>query len=104
MKFTVSITEPLVAKSRVRRALAAANAPSQRRETWRQAAWRWHFYAGMIVGPILFVIAGTGALYIFKDEIERAVYPELLNVTPTAAQRSFDAAVNAANASIGLKA
>jgi len=58
----------------------------------------------MIVGPILFVIAGTGALYIFKDEIERAVHPELLNVTPTDSPRSFDAAVNAANASIGRKA
>ncbi|WP_375195811.1 PepSY-associated TM helix domain-containing protein, partial [Sphingobium sp.] len=36
--------------------------------------WRWHFYAGLIVLPVLALMAVTGALYLYKPEIERAVY------------------------------
>lgn len=30
--------------------------------------WRWHFYAGMIVSPILMIISITGGLYLFAAE------------------------------------
>lgn len=36
--------------------------------------WRWHFYAGLIVLPVLLWLATTGALYLYKPEIERAYY------------------------------
>jgi len=39
-----------------------------------QAVWRWHFYAGLIVLPVLLWLATTGGLYLYKPEIERAVY------------------------------
>ncbi|MET0370254.1 MAG: PepSY domain-containing protein [Sphingobium sp.] len=39
-----------------------------------RAMWRWHFYAGLIVLPVLALMAVTGALYLYKPEIERAVY------------------------------
>lgn len=39
--------------------------------------WRWHFYAGLILGPILIVIAATGALYVFKAELSRWMYRDL---------------------------
>ena len=39
-----------------------------------QAVWRWHFYAGLIVLPVLLWLATTGGLYLYKAEIERAVY------------------------------
>ena len=32
--------------------------------------WRWHFWAGLLACPVLVVVAVTGALYTFKDEIE----------------------------------
>ncbi len=35
--------------------------------------WRWHFYAGMIIAPALIVVAATGAIYIFKDELEAVI-------------------------------
>jgi uncharacterized iron-regulated membrane protein len=37
--------------------------------------WRWHFYAGLIVLPILALMAVTGALYLYKPEIEAWLYP-----------------------------
>lgn len=44
--------------------------------------WRWHFYAGVLVAPVLVVMAVTGAMYVFKDELERAIYRDTMSVTP----------------------
>lgn len=33
--------------------------------------WRWHFYAGLFVMPMVLVLSLTGALYLFKPQIER---------------------------------
>ncbi|UIJ44231.1 PepSY domain-containing protein [Sphingomonas cannabina] len=41
-----------------------------------RAIWRWHFYAGLIVAPFLLVLAVTGTIYLFNDEINDAIYPE----------------------------
>lgn len=40
-----------------------------------RAMWRWHFYAGLIVLPVLALMAVTGALYLYKPEIEALAYP-----------------------------
>ena len=40
----------------------------------RRVIWRWHFYAGIIVAPVLIVMAGTGAIYVFFDEIEELAH------------------------------
>lgn len=37
--------------------------------------WRWHFYAGLIVSPFMLILAVTGAIYLFNDEINDALYP-----------------------------
>jgi uncharacterized iron-regulated membrane protein len=42
-----------------------------------RTVWRWHFYAGLLVAPLLLMLAVTGAIYLFNDEINDAVYPEL---------------------------
>ena len=39
-----------------------------------RAVWRWHFYAGLIVLPVLLWMATTGALYLYKPEVERIAY------------------------------
>ncbi len=57
-----------------------------------QAVWRWHFWAGLLVSPILIVVSITGAIYVFKAELERMMYPELMfteNVSHS--QTGFDA-------------
>jgi len=40
-----------------------------------RAFWRWHFYAGLLVLPILMLMALTGGLYLFKDELTAVLYP-----------------------------
>lgn len=48
----------------------------------QRAVWRWHFFAGLLVLPFLFWLAVTGALYLYKPEIERQFYAEWIHVTP----------------------
>ncbi len=33
--------------------------------------WRWHFYAGLFVMPFVLILAVTGAIYLFKPQIDR---------------------------------
>lgn len=39
-----------------------------------RSVWRWHFWAGLIVLPLLAWLGATGALYLYKPEIEAIVY------------------------------
>ncbi|RMH59075.1 MAG: PepSY domain-containing protein [Bacteroidetes bacterium] len=52
-------------------------AAAPRATSLRAALWRWHFWIGLLVAPILLVIAVTGALYVFKDEIQAVVHRDL---------------------------
>ena len=45
-----------------------------------RSVWRWHLVAGLLVLPFLAWLAVTGALYLYKPEIERAVYADWLRV------------------------
>ena len=45
-----------------------------------RAFWRWHFYAGLVVLPFMMLLAVTGGLYLFKDEIEAVLYRPLQTV------------------------
>ena len=42
------------------------------------AVWRLHFIAGLLVLPILMLMAATGGAYLFREEIDAAVYGEIL--------------------------
>ena len=42
-------------------------------DTYR-AIWRWHFYAGLIAVPFMILLAVTGSLYLFRDEIDRTAF------------------------------
>ena len=48
-----------------------------------RAVWRWHFYAGVLVMPFLMLLTLTGGLYLFKDEIDHAVYRSMIAVSYT---------------------
>ncbi|WP_185984250.1 PepSY-associated TM helix domain-containing protein [Aureimonas mangrovi] len=45
-----------------------------------RAVWRWHFYAGLFVLPFLITLSITGALYLFRDEIDAFVHADLKRV------------------------
>lgn len=49
---------------------------------FHRAVWRWHSYAGLIVLPFLAWMAVTGALYLYKPEIERLLYRPLIEIAP----------------------
>lgn len=66
-----------------------------------RAVWRWHFYAGLLVLPFLMLMALTGALYLFADEIDGAVYRDLSRVAPRAAAASPDRWPASAEAGLG---
>ena len=56
-----------------------------------RAVWRWHFYAGVLVMPFLLLLTLTGGLYLFKDEIDQAVYRSMIQVPASSRQVSPDA-------------
>ena len=43
---------------------------SDRSQLFRQRLWRWHFIAGLVVCPFAILLSITGAIYLFKPQIE----------------------------------
>ena len=43
----------------------------------RSALWRWHGIAGLLVAPFLLLLAVTGAVYLFRWEVDRWQHPAL---------------------------
>ena len=63
---------------------AASAAPGLLSEAYR-AVWRWHFYAGLICLPFLMLMALTGAIYLFKAEIDDWQTRGVATVIPSSA-------------------
>ena len=36
-----------------------------------RTVWRWHFYAGLFVMPFILVLSLTGAVFLFKPQLDR---------------------------------
>jgi len=66
-----------------------------------RAVWRWHFIAGLLVLPFLVVLAATGAVYLFKDEIDAWIYRAWDTVSPAGEARSLSRLIDAAEAATG---
>jgi uncharacterized iron-regulated membrane protein len=45
-----------------------------------RAVWRWHFYAGLLVIPILAMLSLTGIVYLFKPQIDSVFYGNQIHV------------------------
>lgn len=54
------------------------------RAAFHRTIWRWHFWAGLIVAPFLLMLSATGAIYLFNDELNDLIYPNLRLVAPHA--------------------
>lgn len=67
------------------------NNASQTQPRLYRVIWRWHFYAGLIVLPVLIVVALTGALLVFREELERKFDAAMLTVEPQSQRMSYDA-------------
>lgn len=82
---------------------AATAAPTPLSGAYR-VVWRWHFYAGLLVVPVLMLMALTGGLYLFKDEIDGAVYRRMAEVIAAVSTASPDRWRTAAEQATGGKA
>ena len=51
--------------------------PRAARAALYRAIWRWHFIAGLIVLPFVLILAITGGIYLFKDEINNVAHSDL---------------------------
>lgn len=47
-----------------------------------RAVWRWHFIAGLVILPFVLILAVTGGIYLFKDEINDRTQAHQRFVTP----------------------
>ncbi|MFC7485963.1 PepSY-associated TM helix domain-containing protein [Knoellia sp. CPCC 206453] len=54
-----------------------------------RAFWRWHFYASVVVIPVLLVLAITGLVYLFRFQIEPALHGDLMRVEATTGQSAL---------------
>lgn len=61
-----------------------------------RAVWRWHFIAGLVILPFVLILAVTGGIYLFKDEINDALHSRLRFVEPAATQLAPSALAAAA--------
>jgi uncharacterized iron-regulated membrane protein len=62
-----------------------------------RAVWRWHFYAGLFVAPVLLVLAVTGAIYLFKEPFEEWHYADVRTLSgPVASARPLSDQIAAA--------
>lgn len=60
--------------------------------------WRWHFYAGLFVLPFVLVLSVTGAIYLFKPQIDRWEERDFRGLTiasPVSADRQLEAVLAA---------
>jgi len=64
--------------------------------------WRWHFYAGLLVIPFAMLLAITGGIYLFKDEIDSVLSAKRLYVAEVqTTSLSASEIVKRANQSVG---
>lgn len=66
---------------------------------WFRAVWRWHFFASIVVVPVLLVLAATGLIYLFRFQLEPLLHPDLFQADRPAGmdfQQPYSAQLDAA--------
>jgi uncharacterized iron-regulated membrane protein len=66
-----------------------AELAAQPRPRLFRAVWRWHFYAGLLVIPIVVILSLSGIVYLFKPQIDSVFYGHSRNVEPRGATLSY---------------
>lgn len=60
--------------------------PSARRSGMYRTVWRWHFYAGLFTIPVIVMLCLTGIVWLFRPQINRLLYGNLITVAHAADQ------------------
>ena len=79
-----------------RAARTSAPRPAGRQASLFRVVWRWHFYAGVVVTPVLVIMSVTGGLYVFRSEIEGLANGHLTSVVPQGERIPYRAQFGAA--------
>ena len=64
------------------------------------AVWRWHFYAGLFCIPFVLVLSITGAIYLFKPQVEASFNQPYNNLSITGNRATAEEHVMAALAAV----
>ncbi len=64
--------------------------------------WKWHFLASLFVLPFMASLALTGGIYLYKPQIEEALYADRLNVEIGAEVQPIEAQIAAVEATAGI--
>ncbi|MCG8650724.1 MAG: PepSY domain-containing protein, partial [Pirellulales bacterium] len=91
---------PTIPKPQVEQAESVEAAPNSSTLFYRRI-WRWHFYAGLVVLPVVLVAASTGALWVFHEELEPIMYRDLYVVEPQPPRASYEEQLAAARTAAG---
>lgn len=62
--------------------------------------WRWHFYAGLFCIPLVIVLAISGAVYLFKPQVDAALNQPYNHLALTGPSQTASAQVKAALAAV----
>lgn len=76
----------MIGTKAARNQLSASESPGNR---FYRTVWRWHFYAGLFVIPFMLILAATGIIYLFKPQLDMAMYHHLMVVQPGAAPLAY---------------
>ncbi|MEM7710684.1 MAG: PepSY domain-containing protein [Pseudomonadota bacterium] len=60
--------------------------------------WKWHFLASLYVLPFMLLLGLTGGLYLYKPQIERWLYADMLTVEAQAERLPLEAQLEALTA------
>ena len=64
-----------------------------------QWLWKWHVIAGLLTLPVMLLLAVTGVIYLFKDDMNQYRYRDAMYVTPASTPKlSFEQQLQVANA------
>lgn len=83
-------------------AMAEAGISAVTRRVWPDynTVWRWHFYAGLFCIPFIFILAITGAIYLFKPQLEASLDRQYEQLAMTGARATAEAQALAAIAAV----
>lgn len=65
-----------------------------------RVVWRWHFYAGLFCLPFVFILSLTGAVYLFKPQIDAWLDRPYDHLALARAPHSLDEQIAAARAAV----
>ncbi len=68
-----------ISDSKVAAEQSRPEAPSNR---FYRTVWRWHFYAGLFIIPFMLILGTTGIIYLFKPQLDAAMYHNMMFVQP----------------------